>query len=77
VTANLSRVLLLKIKTTIDGWRNLVARDPDIQAMAHQRKTICLACPHIRKITCSLCNCPLPPKTRAVGATCPDNRWPV
>ncbi len=64
-----------QLKNMLNGWKNVVITDSEVEALAQQRSEICLGCPHKKKITCGLCGCPLKAKLRAVDETCPDQRW--
>ncbi len=64
-----------QIKIAIDGWKNLVVKDDDIEMLFDRRKLTCSRCEHLRAFTCGLCGCPLKAKLRAVDASCPDHRW--
>jgi hypothetical protein len=64
-----------QLRTILDGWRNVVLKDPEIEQLAQARGEICMQCPHRKLIVCGKCGCPLKAKLRAPDSTCPDNRW--
>jgi hypothetical protein len=64
-----------KTKNIVDGWKNLLFRDEQIEALAKTRLKTCGECPHQKGFICGLCGCPLKAKSRAVNDKCPDGRW--
>ena len=59
----------------VNGWRNWLFRQPEVEAIAARRGTICDRCEHRQPATCGLCGCPIAAKIRSLKATCPDGRW--
>ena len=64
-----------QLSTILNGWKNVMIVDPEVEILAQERGQACLQCPYKKAITCGMCGCPLKAKLRAVDATCPDNRW--
>lgn len=60
------------------GWKNLTFPNPEIEAEAKRRITICVgnSCGKFKKNkTCALCGCYMPAKVRSLKSTCRLNRW--
>lgn len=65
--------------------------DKAIEALAHERASVCGKCEHavkgmiavmiedeiedIEGLVCGLCNCPLSGKIRSVESKCEDGKW--
>ena len=63
------------LKTAVNGWSNLIKKDPEIEIIAKERSEICSQCTHKVLMTCGLCGCPLAAKQRAVDGKCPAGLW--
>ena len=70
----------------LEGIKNNIFRNADVEHIAAERMSICDTCPFIdrtgkscvvpgTKPCCGLCGCSLGLKTRALSASCDDNRW--
>ena len=67
-----------KIKQIVEGWSNVVIKDPLVEVEAKRRAEICAKCPNVRDHTlgidgflrCGVCNCPLAMLTRSMSAEC-------
>lgn len=70
----LSRVIE-PIRVGLDGGKNTLARDTDIERLAESRLAACTDCKHQRAMICGRCGCPLLAKTRSLEASCPAARW--
>ena len=64
-----------KLQRIIDGWSNLLFRDPEIEDMAQRRAKICAVCSKNKYNTCMVCKCPLPAKTRSPEEKCDRGLW--
>ena len=64
-----------RMQRIIDGWSNLVVRDPLIEEMARQRARLCAVCSKNKFNICILCGCPLPAKTRSPEEKCDNGIW--
>lgn len=63
------------LQEIVEGWKNVLFQDPEVEAEALRRATICSGCPFNEKNKCSKCGCPLVAKTRSMKSKCPDKRW--
>lgn len=59
----------------MEGWKNLVWENPEVEALAKSRAEICSICPDNKNGTCKLCGCVLAAKVRATKAKCPVLKW--
>lgn len=70
----------------LEGIRNNIFKKADVEYIAAERMDICNTCPHLdnkgsrcavpgTNPCCSLCGCSMAFKTRALSASCPDNKW--
>lgn len=64
-----------KLKQIIQGWKNLVFKDPEIEKLALKRAEICSTCKNNNASICIECGCPLAAKTRSPKETCPIQLW--
>jgi len=65
-----------RLERIIEGWYNLIIRDPVIEEMALKRAKVCAVCSSNVRNVCKECHCPLPAKTRSVEEKCDKNLWP-
>jgi len=65
---------MVRFRTGLDGWANILIRKNDIEQLARRQIAACDACEHQRGMTCGLCGCRLIAKTRERDANCPDSR---
>lgn len=74
---------MLNLKQIAEGWKNVVIKDEDVEAVAKIRLEICRQCPfHSSNAKtkrpdehCTKCGCPLISKTRCMTCSCPENKW--
>jgi hypothetical protein len=63
----------------VEGWRNVLWPDPQIEVIAIKRSEICNGCDKVKWICgvaiCSLCGCPLTAKCRSLSEKCGDGKW--
>jgi hypothetical protein len=68
-----------KLKDIIQGWSNVIWENPEIEALALERATVCSTCPTNINNVCSSsmggCGCPIIAATRAPYKKCPKGRW--
>lgn len=76
-----------QIQQIVEGWKNVVFKKDDVEAVARLRMEICDACSYSSKnkpksektirpdIHCTNCGCPLISKTRCMSCECPIGRW--
>ena len=80
-----------KVFRIIEGWKNFVFPDNEVEEMAKSRAEICGVCPfnvegvfeilkdrrieEIEGDVCKLCGCPLSAKLRSPEEVCDDGRW--
>lgn len=61
-----------------EGWKNLVFENPQIEAEAKRRMTICVKndCKKFTTSkTCGICGCYMPAKVRSSKSHCPIAQW--
>lgn len=66
----------------LDGWKNLIVRNPIVEAHAIKRLNICVKCkynstkPDINLTSiCKECRCVLEAKSRNLESQCPKRKW--
>lgn len=69
-----------KLTEIIEGWKNVVFTDAEIELLSDERMKICNGCPHkeinlLNIDICGLCHCPLIAKTRSPESKCPESKW--
>ena len=57
------------------GWKNVVFKDEDIEAMASERMKVCNDCRFNKYNACTKCGCPLISATRSPDHECPLGKW--
>lgn len=68
-----------KVKNIISGWKHVIKKDVDVEAIATTRLDICNQCP--KKVNmlgidvCGDCHCPLIAKVRSLDEVCPLSKW--
>lgn len=78
--------ILKKLSEIVEGYKNLVFENPEVEALAEQRLNECLTCDersdkenspeHIGSLAyCKNCGCNLMAKTRSTKASCPLKKW--
>ena len=67
----------------LEGIKNSLVKNSYIETIASDRLKICNACDEystncaaLIKTCCKLCGCSLSFKTRSLGSSCPQNKWP-
>lgn len=74
------------LEEIINGWGNLIVRDPDVEKVAIQRAKICAECDELSNgfigvyLNCKKCGCYIPAKVRCSGEKCkgcPLGKWSV
>lgn len=66
----------IKIDQIIEGWKNYLVRDEDVEKLAEERMHICLDCDKLNeKNRCKVCGCFMVAKTRSKKAKCPLGKW--
>lgn len=69
----------INLKDIINGWKNVIIKDEDIETLHQQRMEICNACPkkieQLGMAVCGECGCPLMAKTRSLDSKCPLDKW--
>jgi hypothetical protein len=65
-----------KFEEIINGWKNLVFRDPRVEKEARLRAEVCSNCSFLNKNnTCKICGCYIPAKVRSMQSKCPKKKW--
>lgn len=63
----------------VEGWRNVIFPDPQIEVIAVKRSKICNECDKVKWVCgiaiCELCGCPLTAKCRSLSEECDDGKW--
>ena len=66
----------------LDGWKNLIIRNPVVEEQAIKRLEICAKCkynttkPDITLTSrCKECGCVLEAKSRNLESQCPKHKW--
>jgi len=69
----------MKPKDIINGWKNWLFTDDEVEKIAADRLAICNTCPEkdsmLNLEVCRLCHCPLVAKTRSIKSECPKGLW--
>ena len=74
---------MAKIKEILEGWKNLIWEDPDIEDLAIKRLEVCAECdsrsnyPQAVSLfsQCLACGCVIEAKTRCKDCSCPLSKW--
>lgn len=68
-----------KVNEILDGWKNVMLPDGNIEGIAKQRMETCKTCKYRETKfginVCGVCNCPLIAKTRSLDSGCPKQKW--
>ena len=63
----------------VEGWKNVVWPDPQIEVIAKNRSEICNGCDQVKWVcgiaVCKLCGCPLTAKCRSLSEECDLGKW--
>jgi hypothetical protein len=79
-----ARKALKTANNIVQGYSNLIVKDPIIEALANDRMKICMSCENRKDLVtinsvqhyyCAKCNCPLDAKVRAQNEVCPIGKW--
>ncbi len=80
-----------KLKNIIEGWKNAIWPNAEVEVLAAKRAIHCSACEHsvemlfeviqekkieeIKGMGCAMCLCPLTTKLRSPEEECPLEKW--
>lgn len=72
-----------KIGEILEGWKNLVWENAEVEALAKDRMKVCGECNsrsnYPQEVSmmsrCNACGCVIEAKTRCTKCTCPLNKW--
>lgn len=65
-----------KLQRIIEGWSNLLIRDPEVEKFALERAEKCANCDAANdKNFCAICGCYIPAKVRSKKEKCPNGEW--
>lgn len=66
-----------KLSAIVEGWKNFIFHDPEIEKIALERAKICSTCDENTFNICNLCGCVLSAKVRTTkeSAKCPLKKW--
>lgn len=81
----------MKLTNIIQGWKNYLSKDEQVEKLALERVKNCIGCKHnvkskvfswvnddvkeINASVCDLCSCPLAMKVRSKNEKCDLNLW--
>lgn len=74
----------MKVENVINGWKNVIFKDPIVEELAKNRMVFCEGCIENKTIVkvagvkhgrCAKCNCPLVAKVRSINEKCPIGKW--
>jgi hypothetical protein len=81
----------MQLYNIINGWKNYITKDKDIELLANERVVNCVSCEYkkeskvfgwvkdevteINATVCSLCDCPIAMKIRSKNEKCPKGKW--
>ena len=66
------------LKRIIEGWKNYIIVNPELEVLAIERAQLCSKCLQlnfIRNEWCPECKCYIPAKIRSVYEKCPKGVW--
>jgi hypothetical protein len=68
------------LQQIVEGWKNLLWKDKEIEKIAIQRAAICASCEELSTIVgfylhCKRCTCYIPAMTRSMEKRCPMAKW--
>jgi len=65
-----------RLEQIYQGWKNYIFPNPEMEALAKKRATICVDCPKLKlNNVCASCGCYIPAKTRSKTSKCPLGKW--
>ena len=64
-----------KLNIIINGWKNYIFENEEVEKEAIRRAEICSQCDYNWSNVCGQCGCLLPVKTRSEKSKCPLNKW--
>lgn len=66
-----------KLQEILNGWKNVIFTDPEVEKLALKRAKVCSTCEHNKVNICMACGCVLSAKVRSTKATtnCPHDKW--
>lgn len=69
--------MIEEIKQIVEGWKNLVFKNPVSEEIGIKRATICLSCNFYKTKNrrCDICNCFIPAAVRSKNKRCPKSKW--
>lgn len=68
---------MTQFQEIVDGWKNLIFKNPVTEEIGKKRLEICLACQHRKEVTnrCGICNCYIPAAVRSSQKRCFKGKW--
>lgn len=64
-----------KIKQIIQGYKNLIIEDKELEPLFQSRYETCLTCENNKLGVCKLCLCPVIAKSHSPLEDCPAHYW--
>ena len=61
-----------KLKSILEGWKNVIWKNPQVEKIAHDRAEICAKCDCNDKGWCNDCGCPIIAKARSLSEYCDE-----
>lgn len=62
-----------KLKSILEGWKNVIWSSPEVEKIAHERVAICAKCGCEEEGWCNNCRCPIIAKARSLSEVC--EKW--
>jgi len=64
-----------KLDSILEGWKNIIWRDSEVERIAKKRAAICSTCDRNIKDWCIECACYIPAKARSMNEYCKLDKW--
>lgn len=66
-----------ELELIVEGWKNLIFKNPVTEEIGKKRAAVCLACQHYKAVTkrCGICNCFVPAAVRSSQKRCLKGKW--
>lgn len=64
-----------KFQEIINGYKNLIWENPEIEKLAMDRALVCSTCPSNVDNKCKICGCFIPAKCHSEYSRCPKGLW--
>lgn len=65
-----------KLQRILEGWKNLIKTNPEVEKIANSRAIKCASCEHLNNLLfCKKCGCFVPAKIRSTQEKCKERKW--